>query len=233
MQITIVATPNITTEAGGKGRPYKKMEVLYRNDEGKVMTKILVSFKNPDVFKALSEGKPDDVFEIGSFKNDETGYWDWKSAHQTGVSGNGEDKQVNTAGKSEKAPVRVPVTELDRNRYIVRQSSLERAVETLAGNGVLTVEAVTKVAAQYEAWVFRPINALSQDTYLDLRQTTHVTAEQVAATAQTVRPLTTKAAEIPVGEGLSNIPPRRAPGRPRKPVVIDNETGELFDAEVQ
>src|SRR3990167_9073937 len=132
MQIVIVAAPNITTEAGGKGRPYKKMEVLYRNDDGKVMTKTLVSFKNPDVFKVLAEGKPNDVFEIESFKNEETGYWDWKSAHQTGVSGNGEDKAVNTTGKTEKAPVRVQVTELDRNRYIVRQSSLERAVETLA-----------------------------------------------------------------------------------------------------
>ena len=65
---------------------------------------------------------------------------------------------MDKAGVAAKTPIRVQVTEADRNRYIVRQSSLERAIETLSGGGVFGVQEVTQVAAQYEAWVFRPID---------------------------------------------------------------------------
>ena len=157
MQIELVANPNITTNPG-QGRPWKKMEVLYRN-EGKVQTKVLVSFKNPTVFKIFSEAKQGDVFEVESVKGepgaDGKQYWEWKSAHLVGASTGG--PVVDTEGTPAKPVTKMIVTEADRNRYIVRQSSLERAVETLTGGGVVTFETVTALAGRYEAWVFRPV----------------------------------------------------------------------------
>ena len=157
MQIELVAAPNITTNPG-QGRPWKKLEVLYRN-EGKVSTKTLVSFKNPTVFKIFAEAKQGDVFEVESVKGepgaDGKQYWEWKSAHLVG--GKSEGPVVDTAGTPAKPVTKMVVTEADRNRYIVRQSSLERAIETLAGNGAFGYGEVTALAAVYEAWVFRPV----------------------------------------------------------------------------
>ena len=158
MQIELVAQPSITVNPG-QGRPWKKMEVLYRN-EGKVSTKTLVSFKNPTVFKIFAEAKQGDVFEVESVKGepgaDGKQYWEWKSAHLVGASTGG--PVVDTAGTPAKPVTKMIVTEADRNRYIVRQSSLERAVETLASTP-FTFEQVTSLAARYEAWVFRPLDA--------------------------------------------------------------------------
>ena len=160
MQIELVAQPNITTNPG-QGRPWKKMEVLYRN-EGKVSTKTLVSFKNPTVFKIFAEAKQGDVFEVESVKGepgaDGKQYWEWKSAHLVGASTGG--PVVDTAGTPAKPVTKMIVTEADRNRYIVRQSSLERAIETLAGNGAFNVAQVVTIAEQYEAWVFRPVQTV-------------------------------------------------------------------------
>jgi len=156
MQITLVANPNITVHPG-KPNPWKKMEVLYKNRDGKVMTKTLVSFKNPTVFKVFSEAKQGDVFEVESVQGEPNAegqqFYEWKSAHAV----NSGEQVVDAAGAPVKPVTKMVVTEADRNRFIVRQSSLERAVETLAGQGVLTFEAVTSLAAQYEAWVFRPV----------------------------------------------------------------------------
>ena len=158
MQIELVAQPSITVNPG-QGRPWKKMEVLYRN-EGKVSTKTLVSFKNPTVFKIFAEAKQGDVFEVESVKGepgaDGKQYWEWKSAHLVGASTGG--PVVDITGTPAKPVTKMIVTEADRNRYIVRQSSLERAVETLASTP-FTFEQVTSLAARYEAWVFRPLDA--------------------------------------------------------------------------
>ena len=160
MQLTLIASPNITVNPG-KGRPWKKMEVLYKNLDGKVMTKTLVSFKNPTVFKIFSEAKQGDVFEVESVQSEEADaegrkYWEWKSAHAVG-SYTG-DVVVDATGAPAKQVTKMVVTEADRNRYIVRQSSLERAIETLNGSTIpFAVKEVTAVAEQYEAWVFRPV----------------------------------------------------------------------------
>ena len=202
MQIELIAQPNITTNPG-QGRPWKKMEVLYRN-EGKVSTKTLVSFKNPTVFKIFAEAKQGDVFEVESVKGepgaDGKQYWEWKSAHLVGAQSQGAPV-VDTAGTPAKPVTKMVVTEADRNRYIVRQSSLERAIETLAGNGVFTAAQACALAEQYEAWVFRPVGA-------------PVEAANKTVEAQTWQDAVTK--------------PR---GRPRKIVPVPQGT-DLYDGPV-
>ena len=186
MQITLVANPNITTNPG-KPNPWKKMEVLYRNQDGKVMTKVLVSFKNPTVFKVFAEAKQDDVFEVESVKGepdaDGKSFWEWKSAHIVGDS-----PVVDTAGTPAKSVAKMVVTEADRNRYIVRQSSLERAVETLAGGGILTFDLVTILAARYEAWVFRPVSPEVAPT----PEVVEVVAKKLGRPKKVVEPVATE-----------------------------------------
>ena len=209
MLITIIKVGTPETQPTGKGRPYRKMEVLYRNSKGEVYPKILVSFKNPTVFKVLSEAKEGQEYEVENVKN-EDGYFEWKSANLVTAETTGVLPQVDAKGDGVKAPVKMIVTEADRNRYIVRQSSLERAVETLSGGGVLTVKDVTDIAAQYEAWVFRPV-PLSVAALEPVKQVTAAPVAQVAATAEVAQ---------------ESVAPRR--GRPRKPVVdIDTDTVEV------
>ena len=196
MEVILVANPNITTNPG-QGRPWKKLEVLYRN-EGKVSTKTLVSFKNPTVFKIFAEAKQGDVFEVESVKGepgaDGKQYWEWKSAHLVG--GKSEGPVVDTAGTPAKPVTKMVVTEADRNRYIVRQSSLERAIETLAGNGAFGYGEVTGLASIYEDWVFRPVGA-SQGI-------------PAAANTNVVAPTETpkkrgRPAKVPAPEGTENL----------------------------
>ena len=160
MQIELVANPNITVQPGQQGKgSWKKMEVLYRN-EGKVQTKNLVSFKNPTVFKVFTEAKQGQVFEVESVKGEPNAegkqFWEWKSAH---LVGQGETPVVDTAGTPAKPVTKMVVTEADRNRYIVRQSSLERALEyTLAQNTSAPLDLVLSYAGAFEQWVFRPVD---------------------------------------------------------------------------
>ena len=163
MQITLVANPNITLNPG-KGVSWKKMEVLYKKLDGQVMTKILVSFKNPTVFKVFSEAKQGDVFEVESVKGepnpDGQSFWEWKSAHV--VDSTSEKETVDTAGIPAKPVAKMVVTEADRNRYIVRQSSLERALDyALAQDTATPLTKVSEIAGQIEDWVFRSVSLVN------------------------------------------------------------------------
>lgn len=226
MQITIITAPAVTVNPSKNGgRAWKKMEVLFRTLDGKVNTKTLVSFKNPTVFQQFELSKVGDVFEVESVlgEPDATGkigdgrrFWEWKSAHvllATDLSQVATDlsqvqppvPQPETTTTVSKPVVKMIVTEADRNRYIIRQSSLERAIETLSAVGTLEEgpfgkEAVTKLAAYYEAWVLRPV----------VEQIGTVTL--VAATPQA-----TAAVQACADAG------GRGRGRPRKvvPTVID------------
>ena len=209
MQIELVANPTITVNPG-QPRPWKKMEVLYRN-EGKVQTKILVSFKNPTVFKVLEAAKQGDVFEVESVKGEPNAegkqFWEWKSVHAVGAqAATLETQAVDTAGTPAKQVTKMVVTEADRNRYIVRQSSLERAIETLAGNGTFGHGEVTALAAVYEAWVFRPVG------------------EAPVAANINVGP------SVTVSQDGTVLPARKL-GRPRKVVPVPQGT-DLYDGPV-
>ena len=204
MQITLVANPNITVHPG-KPNPWKKMEVLYKNMDGKVMTKTLVSFKNPTVFKVFADAKQGDVFEVESVQGEPNAegkqFYEWKSAHAV----NSGEQVVDASGTPAKPVSKMVVTEADRNRFIVRQSSLERAVETLAGQGVLTFESVTSLAERYEAWVFRPVGDNSN------------------------KAVEKEASQEPVAAATA----ARKPGRPRKVAAAPEGTELLDTAEVE
>ena len=174
MQVTIVTAPNVTVNPPkGKGRAWKKMEVLYRTVDGKVSTKILVSFTNPTVFEQFEKSKVGEVYEVETVKGEPNAegrsFWEWKSAHAVGAADAAptSDSEGPTpepvvfpqyAAPVVRGPVKVLITEVDRQRSIVRQSSLAQAVATLsAGGKSVGYYEVSTLAAKYEAWVNRPV----------------------------------------------------------------------------
>lgn len=132
MQITIidVGTPN--THAAKNGRTYQSMEVTYKDEQGKVNNKKLMSFSNPGVFKHISGLAKGDLVNVNTEK-DQNGYWQWTSINEGGAP--------QVAQQSNAAPSNTRVTGSNyetkeeraaRQVLIVKQSSLSTAVTALA-----------------------------------------------------------------------------------------------------
>lgn len=148
----------ISADVEDKGK-YKMAEITFKDlAKGSVASKKLMSFGNPTVYKTLVDAKKGEVYEITMEKNDK-GYWDWVAA---GIS-NGVDtasKGVPEASKSSgfsspKSTYETPEERAKKQVYIVRQSSLGHAIETLkTDKKVPTKEEVVELAQFYEAYVF-------------------------------------------------------------------------------
>lgn len=159
MQITVIKVGPPESQPGKSGRGYKKLPVLYKNNRGEEKTKWLVSFSNPNVFKVFSEAQPGDVFEVKTQEN-EKGHIDWVRAEKVGE---GEPVVDNTRGVKEGAPLKVTITEADRQRSIVRQSSLSTATNFLKdrtenGKGPTAAD-ILAVAQLFEDFVNRPADS--------------------------------------------------------------------------
>jgi hypothetical protein len=149
INIIDVGAPN--THAAKNGRSYQSIEVTYKDDQGQVKNKKLMSFSNPSVFNHIKDLTKGDQINLRTEK-DAAGYWQW-----IGIEG---DKTVATETKTTpQAGGRVTGSNYEtkeeraaRQVLIVRQSSLSSAVELL-GPGK-SVEEVLAVAKQFEDYVF-------------------------------------------------------------------------------
>lgn len=159
MIIEIVANP-INTVPTAKGS-YQVIELAYKNKsfQDKLEGKKVMSFTNKDVFKALSEAKFGDVFTVSRVKNDK-GFWDW-----TGVSTGklGMDVPARVPAGSSPAPVgnaspkstyETAEERAARQILIVRQSSINAAVEFGAYTKLKDTKEIIAVAKEFEAFVF-------------------------------------------------------------------------------
>lgn len=150
MQITVTnVVPN--TLAASNGRTYQQLEVYYKNDKGENLAKKLVSFTNPEVYKAAKNWQAGQEIEVNTVKNAKTGYWDWVSI--------GGDNAVSETKSESKPATKVTGSNYEtkeeraaRQTYIIRQSSISSAVELL-GQGK-SVQDVLSVAKQFEDYVF-------------------------------------------------------------------------------
>ena len=166
MLINIIDVGSPNTHAAKNGRSYQSMEVTYKDDQGQVKNKKLMSFSNPSVFnhiKGLSKG---DQINLRTEK-DAAGYWQW-----IGIEG---DKTVATETKTTpQAGGRVTGSNYEtkeeraqRQVYIIRQSSISSAVELL-GSGAKVADVIA-TAKEFEAYVFSKetgidaINSLEDD----------------------------------------------------------------------
>jgi hypothetical protein len=143
-----VGTPQSVKTARGS---YQSLEVSYKNEQGQVQGKKLMSFANPSVFKDIQTFAKDDRVEIEAYKDD-NGYWQWRNVKKEGDGASSKSSSTtrvtgsNYETKEERAA---------RQKYIVRQSSISSAVQLLtAGDKTATVEDVLSVAKQLEDHVF-------------------------------------------------------------------------------
>lgn len=147
MQVTVIDVAQETLSAKN-GRTFQQLVVSYKNDKGMAQAKKLVSFANPDLFKAAKTWAKDQIINVKTVKNDKTGYWDW-----VGLEG-----EAVATSKESATPTRVTGSNYEtkeeraaRQVYIIRQSSLATAVDLL-GQGAST-DTVIETAKVFEAYV--------------------------------------------------------------------------------
>lgn len=165
INIVDVGAPN--THAAKNGRSYQSIEVTYKNDQGQVANKKLMSFSNPTVFNHIKGLTKGDQINVQTTK-DANGYWQW-----TGIGGDNavaETKQTAPAqsgGRVTGSNYETKEERAQRQVYIIRQSSISSAVELL-GTGA-SVDNVIATAKEFEAYVFSKetgidaINSLEDD----------------------------------------------------------------------
>jgi hypothetical protein len=156
IKVISVETSNVKTQKGG----YDVCEVTYKNlsFQDKVEAKKLMSFTHKDVFNTLRSANNGDVLTIQRAKNDK-GYWDWVAVGEGGAA------EAPAAAKPGASPTPRSSYETAEERankqvYIVRQSSINAAIETLKTDKKNpSVDEVLSVARQYEDYVFNRVDS--------------------------------------------------------------------------
>ena len=161
MQIKIVAV-ELNTAKTKTGKDYQVVEVTYKNlsFDGKVESKKHNQYGDKTVFNALKDANPGDVFTIER-KKDDAGYWQWVGIGNGSDSANNAptpsavNKGSNTANPAPKSNWETPEERAKKQVYIVRQSSISAAIETLKTDKKNpSVDEVLHVAKIYEDYVF-------------------------------------------------------------------------------
>lgn len=156
MQITVIDVGAPNTHAAKNGRTYQSLEVTYKNDQGQAQSKKLMSFANPQVFKAAQEWIKGSVVTVTTEK-DANGYWQW-----IGLGGGdsivAESKSANTGNATRVTGSNYETKEerAARQILIVRQSSLSSAVALIVATSSepTTTDNVITIAKKFEAYVF-------------------------------------------------------------------------------
>ena len=118
MQISIISV------AVSNVKRYQVAEISYKNQRGETKSWKLISFANPAAFAALKDAKEGELYEVTTGKDDKD-YTVWTGA--TKISGD-----AQAAGQGNAAPAKAAwVPDSDRQRLIVKQSSLGHAIELI------------------------------------------------------------------------------------------------------
>jgi hypothetical protein len=146
MQIEVLG---VEVESKGK---YKEANVSFKDRDGKVQGKKVVSFNYPEVFSVLSAAKAGETYDIKAVK--EGNYWNWAEAKKTGMA-TGTTSQESSSLKV-RSSYETPEERAARQVYIVRQSSIASAIEyfNLIGNKKATLVDVLSTARTFEDFVF-------------------------------------------------------------------------------
>ena len=148
----------IDADIQDKGK-YKMAEIAYKDlVKGQTSSKKLMSFSNPVVYKTLTDAKKGEVYNVELVKN-EKGFWDWTAVSvangvNTATGGSGEPSK-GTPFTSPKSTYETPEERAKKQVYIVRQSSIANAIDTLKTDKKSpSVQEVLEVADQYVDYVF-------------------------------------------------------------------------------
>lgn len=150
MQITVQDVTNEFVQKGKNG--YNKLTVVYTSN-GKNQTKPLMSFTNPAVFAAMKDAVSGSSWEVDVKKNGE--YWDWVAVKPTNAEP-AKAAAAPTAGRVTGSNYETPEERKQRQLYIIRQSSISNAIETLAPGSktALNPDDVINLAQRYVDWVY-------------------------------------------------------------------------------
>lgn len=148
-QITVL---KIDREKQPKG--YVKTIVSYKTDDGKTKGMTILPFKEQEqVAAAFATAQPGDVFNV-SFRKNDRDFWEFAPV----PTKLGETKQATmgaTSGGTTRSNWETPEERAQRQLYIIRQSSLERAIQffDLTKNNKASPSDVTDMAALFEQFV--------------------------------------------------------------------------------
>lgn len=159
MQITVVDVGALNTMQGKNGRSYQSLEIAYKNEQGQIQSKKLMSFGNAEVFKAAQGWTKGEVVGLTTEK-DANGYWQWTALGDNPSS----SATLSAPARPAAGGTRVTGSNYEtseersaRQVMIVRQSSLSNAVATLAldKNNTSSASArdVIELAKEYEGYV--------------------------------------------------------------------------------
>jgi len=160
MKIKVVAVEKGTANTKA-GKPYDFLEVTYKNQSfgDKVENKKVMPFGSKEVFATLQNSKSGDVFTLQREK-DNAGYWQWIGIASGDVqieqpSSGGNVPASKAATPAPKSTFETPEERAKKQVYIVRQSSISAAIDTLKTDKKNpTKEEVVEVASFYETYVF-------------------------------------------------------------------------------
>jgi hypothetical protein len=140
------------------GKKYQVLEVAYKDDQGKIAGKKILSFSHPTVFNTLKAAQAGEKYDVTSTK--EGDYWNWTAISKaTGVAA---PADVVSTGKTATQTFAAQSndryeTKEERNKrqsMICKQSSLAQAVATLKTDKATPDKANVLVLAQeYYNWV--------------------------------------------------------------------------------
>ena len=164
MKIQVLSV-QVTTVPTAKGS-YQVADVAFKNltFQGKVEGKKVMSFgATKDAFGVLATAQPGDVFDVTVVKNDKN-YNDWVSmtkgdatsgaTQQTSAATTGYTPAGNATART--STYETPEERAKKQVYIIRQSSLSNAIDTLAvgSKSALKADEVIDLARKYESYVF-------------------------------------------------------------------------------
>lgn len=136
------------------GAPYKegkffKLDFEYSRD-GKPLTRKLVAVgESKEVFNVLKDSKPGEMYEIKLVKDGD--YWNWTNASKLEGSVAAPVSGASSGSRT------VGITDSQRQRLIVRQSSVATAV-ALAGPTEKNLENILDMADEICDWVFEKVD---------------------------------------------------------------------------
>ena len=111
---------------------YKMANVTFKNlDFGKVESRKIPSFKNPDVFKSLAAAVDGDTFDVETVKDGQ--YWQWTKVTKTdGTQTTSGSTPAASGGTAYKSTYETPEERAKKQVYIIRQSCLATAERLLS-----------------------------------------------------------------------------------------------------
>lgn len=163
--IISILSVDVSTKQSAKGTSYQQAEVAYRDGEGKVGSKKIMSFDKSGVFEIVANAKQGETYDIGLTKGEK--YWEWTSAKRAVAASQpaAAGRAGQTSSTSNTRGFETPEERAKKQVYIVRQSSLTNAIATLTVGRKSEVkpEEVIDLAKQYADFVLGIEDVAKQD----------------------------------------------------------------------